>query len=76
MKIVHAALLPLALAACAPPSVLPDQEVLGLGAVNNQSVQSRSALVALFPDFEARPVVQPSDWSDLNRTQAPEGALK
>lgn len=76
MKTIHAALLPLSLAACAPPSVLPDQQMLGLAAVAAPSVLSTTALVPLFPDFEARPVVQAGDWGELNRAQAPEGALE
>lgn len=76
MKLIPAALLPLAVAACAPPSDLPAQDTLGLAAETATSPRGTAVLVPLFPDFEARPVAQPDDWVELSGARGPEGARK
>lgn len=76
MKKLSAAVFPLVLAACAPPSFLQPAEELGLAVTDAAAPRGAPADLTLFPDYQPRSVNQPGDWRQLNRDQAPEGALE
>lgn len=76
MPIKLMAALPLVLAACAAPAVLPDARELGLEATELTAPRGRAAGGTLFPDYTPHAVTRPEDWRRLNDAQAPGGASR
>lgn len=65
---ILAALLPLALGACAQAIVLPEA---GYVAPASLTIVSSSALPAVNVVHTVRPVTEPSNWQAVNDSQAP-----
>lgn len=70
------AALPLVLAACAAPAVLPHPRELGLDAAELNAPRGRAAGGTLFPDYIPHAVTRPEDWRRVNDAQAPGGASR
>ena len=70
MKILIAAVVPLALAGCAPP-VLPTVSPLTRAA---DPAMTRAAPPGPTVIHTARPLAEPEDWRRLNDAQAPGGS--
>jgi len=72
MKPIHAALLPLLVAGCAPVDELarPPQLVAAADAVVPVPPASPAPTLVFTP----RAVTDPADWRSLNNAQAPEGS--
>ncbi|MHA7869200.1 MAG: hypothetical protein ACX93U_17065 [Salipiger thiooxidans] len=68
MKILFAALVPLALAGCAEPVALPVAAPLIRAASPDLSAPAPSGPSVA---YLAHPIAEPLDWRDLNDAQAP-----
>lgn len=76
MPIKLMAALPLVLAACAAPAVLPQPRDLSLEAADPSAPRGRAAGGTLFPDYTPHAVTRPEDWRRINDAQAPGGASR
>lgn len=72
MKLSIAALLPLALAACAASEPLTDVGLLTAPA-NSVETAAPPLTPSLFAGFTARAVTEPGDWRAVNDSQSPAG---